>query len=117
MRWLRVVLVVVLATTGSGSCRRPPLPVRIAIHSAVQSFDPHLQNEVLTAAVLANLYDGLTEFDEESRIRPALAATWTNPDERTWVFRLRPGVHFHDGRPLTAEDVVFSFLRARNHPR
>ena len=117
MRWVRVVLVVVLATTGSGSCRRPPLPVRIAIHSAVQSFDPHLQNEVLTAAVLANLYDGLTEFDEESRIRPALAATWTNPDERTWVFRLRPGVHFHDGRPLTAEDVVFSFLRARNHPR
>ena len=117
MRRLRVVLVVVLATTGSGSCRRPPLPVRIAIHSAVQSFDPHLQNEVLTSAVLANLYDGLTEFDEESRIRPALAATWTNPDERTWVFRLRPGVHFHDGRPLTAEDVVFSFERARNHPR
>lgn len=117
MRRLRVVLVVVLAATGSGTCRRPPLPVRIAIHSAVQSFDPHLQNEVLTSAVLANLYDGLTEFDEESRIRPALAATWTNPDERTWVFRLRAGVHFHDGRPLTAEDVVFSFLRARNHPR
>ena len=91
--------------------------MRIAIHSAPQSFDPHLQNEVLTSAVLANLYDGLTEFDEESRIRPALAATWTNPDERTWVFRLRPGVRFHDGRPLTAEDVVFSLGRARNHPR
>lgn len=116
MRRLGVALVAAIAVAGSGACRRPPLPVRIAIHSSVQSFDPHLQNEVLTSAVLANLYDGLTEFDEESRIRPALAATWTNPDERTWVFRLRPGVHFHDGQPLTAEDVVYSLLRARTHP-
>lgn len=93
-----------------------PAPVRIGIHSAPLSFDPHLQNEVLTSAVLANLYDGLTEFDQESRIRPALAAEWRNPDDRTWVFRLRPGVRFHDGRPLAAEDVVFSLERARTHP-
>ncbi len=116
MRRLGLTLVVALAAAGPGSCRKPPLPVRIAIHSAVQSFDPHLQNEVLTSAVLANLYDGLTEFDEESRIRPALAATWTNPDERTWVFQLRPGVRFHDGQPFTAKDVVYSLLRARTHP-
>ncbi|MRR12267.1 hypothetical protein EG835_07345, partial [bacterium] len=117
VRRLGVVLVVALAAAGPGSCRRPPLPIRIAIHSAPQSFDPHLQNEILTAAVLANIFDSLTEFDEESQIRPALAAEWTNPDARTWVFRLRPGVLFHDGRPLTAEDVVFSLARARKHPR
>ncbi|HYN44084.1 MAG TPA: ABC transporter substrate-binding protein, partial [Thermoanaerobaculia bacterium] len=117
MRRLGGVLVVALAAAGSFSCRRPPLPVRIAVHSAPQSFDPHLQNEILTTAVLANIYDSLTEFDEESQIRPALAATWTNPDDRTWVFRLRPGVRFHDGRSLTAEDVAFSLGRARNHPR
>ena len=117
MRRLGVVLVLVLVAGGSSSCRRPPVKVRVAIHSEPQSFDPHLQNEVLTSAVLANIFDGLTEFDEESKIRPALAATWTNPDDRTWVFRLRPNVRFHDGRPLTAEDVVFSLERARNHPR
>lgn len=88
----------------------------MAIHSAPQSWDPHLQNEVLTSAVLANVYDGLTEFDRESRIGPALASEWRNPDDRTWVFRLRPGIRFHDGRALTAEDVVFSLDRARNHP-
>ena len=97
------------------SCRKAPAPVRVGIHSAPLSFDPHLQNEVLTSAILANLYDGLTEFDQESRIRPALAAEWRNPDDRTWVFRLRPGVRFHDGRPLTAEDVIFSLERARTH--
>ncbi len=90
-------------------------PVRIAVHSAPQSFDPHLQNEILTSAVLANLYDGLTEFDEDSRVVPALASEWRNPDEKTWVFRLRPGVVFHDGRPLTAADVLFSLDRARHH--
>ncbi|MBK8594745.1 MAG: hypothetical protein IPN83_04005 [Holophagales bacterium] len=110
------VLVLALAIAGAGSCRKAPAPVRIAIHSAPISFDPHLQNEVLTSAVLANLYDGLTESDEHSQVRPALAAEWRNPDDRTWVFRLRPGVRFHDGRPLTAEDVVFSLDRARNHP-
>ena len=116
MRRVGVVLVGALAVAGAGSCQRVPVPVRVAIHSAPLSFDPHLQNEIITSSVLANLYDGLTEFDEESQIRPALAAEWRNPDERTWVFRLRPGVRFHDGRSLTAEDVVFSLGRARNHP-
>ncbi len=110
------VLVLALAIAASGSCRKEPFRLRIAIHSAPISFDPHLQNEVLTSAVLANLYDGLTESDENSRVRPALASEWRNPDDRTWVFRLRPGVRFHDGRLLTAEDVVFSLGRARNHP-
>lgn len=101
----------------AGACRKPVPVARVAIHSAPLSFDPHLQNEIVTAAVLANLYDGLTEFDRESRLVPALAAEWTNPDERTWVFRLRKGVRFHDGRDLAAADVVFSLERARRHPR
>lgn len=107
----------VLAALLPWACRKPAARVRVAIHSAPLSLDPHLQNEIVTAAVLSNLYDGLTEFDRESRIVPALAAEWTNPDERTWVFRLRKGVKFHDGRPLTAADVVFSLERARRHPR
>ena len=78
--------------------------------------DPHLHNESLTSAVLANVYDGLTELDHHFGIRAALAAGWSNPDEKTWVFRIRPAVAFHDGRPLTAGDVVFSLERARHHP-
>jgi peptide/nickel transport system substrate-binding protein len=109
-------LALALATLAAGSCRRPESPIRVAVHSAPQSFDPHLQNEVLTSSILANLYDALTEFDGESRIVPALASEWRNPDERTWVFHLRAGVRFHDGRPMTAEDVVFSLDRARHNP-
>ena len=102
-----------LAALAGGACREPEAPLRIAVHSAPIGYDPHRQNESLTSAILANLYDALTEFDEELRIRPALAGGWTNPDERTWVFSIRPSVRFHDGRSLDAEDVVFSLERAR----
>ena len=101
---------------GAAACRPGPAPLRVAIHSAPIGWDPHLSNESLTSALLANVYDGLTEFDEELRLRPALAASWRNPDERTWVFTLRPSVRFHDGRPLGAEDVVASLERARRSP-
>lgn len=116
MRRRGAFLAFALVALGCAACRKPVGPIRVAIHSLPQSLDPHLQNEVLTAAVLANLYDPLTEFDRESRIVPALASEWRNPDERTWEFRLRPAVRFHDGRPLSSEDVVASLERARNHP-
>ena len=116
MRRPGALLALVLLAVVTGACGTPEGPVRIAVHSAPQSYDPHLQNEVLTSAILANFYDALTEFDEESRVVPALASEWRNPDTRTWVFRLRPGVRFHGGRPLTSEDVVFSLERARHHP-
>ena len=114
VRCVAALLALALAAAPA-ACREGVKPVRIAVHSAPQSFDPHLQNEILTSAVLANLYDGLTEFDEKSRVVSALASEWRNPDEKTWVFRLRPGVVFHDGRPLTAADVLFSLDRARHH--
>lgn len=112
----RDVFVLALVAAVCGSCRESPGPVRIVIHSAPQSLDPHLQNEVLTSAILANVYDSLVEFDGGSGTRPALASEWLNPDERTWVFRIRKGVRFHDGRILDADDVVYSLNRARTHP-
>jgi len=94
----------------------PARPLRIALHSDPLVLDPHLRNEALTYSVLRNLYEGLTAFDTEMRVGPALAASWENPNDLTWVFHLRPGVRFHDGRELTAADVVFSLDRARTLP-
>ena len=52
--------------------------------------------------------EGLSGFDTQLRVRPLLAASWETPDERTYLFDLRPGLRFSDGRPLTADDVVAS---------
>ena len=55
------------------------------------------------------VYDGLTQFDAAGAVRPALALTW-EPDNNNhrWQFRLRPGVHFHDGSSLTSVTVAAS---------
>ena len=95
----------------------PARPLRIAIADRPLGLDPHLNNDFLTGAVLANGFEGLTRFDRDFRIEPCLAATWETPDPLTWRFHLRPGVRFHDGRPLRAADVVASLERARHHPR
>jgi peptide/nickel transport system substrate-binding protein len=64
-----------------------------------------------TISSLANSLEGLLVFDDLGTPRPHLARSFTRPDSRTYVYRIRQGVTFWDGSPLTAEDVVFSLNR------
>ncbi|HEX2541271.1 MAG TPA: ABC transporter substrate-binding protein [Caldimonas sp.] len=59
-------------------------------------------------------YNGLTALDGSLTPRPSLAEEFTTQDARTWVFKLRKGVAFHDGKPLTPADVVFSIMRHKD---
>ncbi|HSV81305.1 MAG TPA: ABC transporter substrate-binding protein [Ramlibacter sp.] len=59
-------------------------------------------------------YNGLTSLDGSLTPQPALAEEFTTKDAKTWVFKLRRGVTFHDGKPLTPADVVFSMMRHKN---
>jgi peptide/nickel transport system substrate-binding protein len=86
---------------------------RYASSGDIISLDPHSGNEALTNGFKQNLHEGLTRYDADLKIEPALAESWTNVDPVTWRFRLRRGVTFHDGKPFTADDVVFSFKRQR----
>lgn len=61
------------------------------------------------------LYSGLTCIEDDTLVpRPALAETFESDDRITWRFDLRRGVHFHDGKELTSEDVVHSLLRHKD---
>ncbi len=91
-------------------------PLRVALHSAPLSLDPHAENEIGTFSFLSNICEGLTGFDQNLRIRGVLAQSWENPDALTWRFHLRHGVRFQDGRPLTAADVVYSLDRVAHSP-
>jgi peptide/nickel transport system substrate-binding protein len=59
--------------------------------------------------VIGNIYDGLLRFDEKLQPMPGLATEWkVSPDGMVYTFRLKDGVTWHDGKPFTADDVVFT---------
>lgn len=78
-----------------------------------QTTDPHSQNEGLTNNLNELVYEFLVGRDKNLKLVPKLAVSWQQIDPVTWRFKLRPGVSFHDGTPFTADDVVFSYQRAR----
>jgi oligopeptide transport system substrate-binding protein len=88
--------------------------VRILIGAAT-SLDPAAQGDIGSAAISAQLFEGLTAFDSQRNVRPALAASWELLDGgKRIVFHLRPGLTFSDGSPLSGQDVVRSWLRIAN---
>ncbi|MFX6743291.1 ABC transporter substrate-binding protein, partial [Acinetobacter baumannii] len=61
--------------------------------------------------VSEHVFDSLIKMDADSRIIPGLAESWKLVNETTWEFKIRQGVKFHDGSPLTAEDILWSLDR------
>src|SRR5688572_3398252 len=83
-----------------------------AIAGEPDQLDPQKTSSYFSFEVLENIFDTLVEPDANLEMRPALAQSWeVSPDQLTWTFRLRDGVTFHDGSPLRAEDVVYSYRR------
>ncbi|MGH9442666.1 MAG: ABC transporter substrate-binding protein [Thermoanaerobaculia bacterium] len=84
--------------------------------SDILTLDPNSRFEVVNDTVAMNLFDSLLRFDQHMTLQPSLAVRWENPNDRTWRIHLRPGVKFHDGSPLTSDDVVFTFRRILQNP-
>ncbi|WP_396934487.1 ABC transporter substrate-binding protein [Mycolicibacterium sp.] len=83
-----------------------------AITGEPDQLDPQRTSAYFSFEVLENVFDTLVEPDENLQMRPALAKSWeVSPDQLTWTFHLRDGVTWHDGTPLTADDVVYSYRR------
>jgi peptide/nickel transport system substrate-binding protein len=85
--------------------------------SDILTLDPNSKFEVVNDTIAMNLFDSLLRFDQHMTLQPSLAVRWENPNEKTWRIHLRPGVRFHDGSPLSSDDVVFTFRRVLQNPQ
>jgi len=87
--------------------------LRYAITTEPTTFDPALVRDGPTIDLLFHVFEGLVQWDENNRLRPNLAESWSiSADGRTYTFKLKKGVRFHNGREVTAEDFKYSIERA-----
>jgi oligopeptide transport system substrate-binding protein len=98
-------------SSGGGSSRHAVVDSRDQYDP--RSLDPALSTDVPTGRAVGYVFDGLTRFEPDARVEPALAERWdVSTDGTVYTFHLRRGVTFHDGSPFTARNVVASWTRA-----
>ena len=104
-----VILAGLLSVSCGGEAPPDPDVITIAMPSSPSNLDPRVGVDEASARVHQMVYDSLLENDENLRVVPGLATHWDMPDDLTYVVHLRDGIRFHDGRELTARDVVYTF--------
>jgi peptide/nickel transport system substrate-binding protein len=86
--------------------------LRVVPHSNLNILDPVWTTQYMARNHGYMVYDTLFGTDEKNRIQPQMVEKWSeSPDHRLWTFTLRSGLAFHDGKPVTGEDVVASISR------
>jgi peptide/nickel transport system substrate-binding protein len=107
--WLPLALALTLAVAAAMPADAGVF--RWANDGDVRALDPYTFNETVQNSFLENIYEKLVQHGKDLSLEPALAASWETAGPEIWRFHLRPNVKWQDGRPFTADDVVFSFQR------
>ena len=86
--------------------------VTTCLPSPLQTYDPQMSFEYVGSHIMSNVNSGLLTISSSGQVSPGIAKNWyLEEDGLTWVFQLRKGAKFHNGREITAEDVKYSFER------
>lgn len=92
--------------------QQPASQLTAVMQADVRIMDPHTSTVYITRNFALMVYDTLFAMDSQGNIRPQMVESYTVSDDRmTWNFTLREGLRFHDGTPVTSEDVVASLRR------
>ncbi|NIA70964.1 ABC transporter substrate-binding protein [Pelagibius litoralis] len=114
-RWLAAMALSVGFAVGAVA-QAKAAELRIGMDGAISSIDPLYHNNGNNLMVSAHIFDPLVDRDEKGELIPGLAQSWQLVNDRLWEFKLRPGVRFHDGAPLTTGDIKFSLQRPPKVP-
>lgn len=115
---LKKMINVFLVAAGVALLTTPAMAAKTSLTMGVVLEPPHLDPTAGAAAaideiVYANVFEGLTQIDQNGAVQPALAKNWNiSADKLTYTFNLHTGVKYHDGTDFDADDVVFSLNRA-----
>lgn len=103
------------APTPDAGSSTPAAPVEQVLKYGTDTwpagFDPHTISAIAATRVFNQVYESLISFNPDMTFQGVLAESWETPDDTTYIFHLRKGVKFHNGREMTAEDVEYSFNR------
>ncbi|MGL5610783.1 ABC transporter substrate-binding protein, partial [Cetobacterium sp.] len=91
--------------------------LKIAQSGNPRSLDVHNANDGFSLRINKQIYSRLVEIDGNRNIIPGLAESWKKIDDKTYDFKIRDNIKFHNGDKLTLEDIKFSFERMMNSPR
>lgn len=89
----------------------------VGFNGSLSTLDVGQSGLLLTYYAAALTQEGLVGIDADGQLTPALATSWEQPDDTTWVYELDPDATFSDGTPVTPADVVFSIDLARDPER
>ena len=100
------------ALTAAAPASAQQTVLRIVPHSNLAVLDPIWTTAYMSRNHGYMIYDTLFGTDEKGVIKPQMVESWTeSPDHRLWTFKLRKGLEFHDGKPVTPDDVIASLQR------
>jgi len=101
-----------LAMAAATSAAAEPRTLRLVPHADLKTLDPLFNTAYITRNHGYMVFDMLFARDSNGEVRPQMVDTWTRSDDgKTWTFKLRPGLKFSDGTPVTAEDCIASIQR------
>ena len=105
-------LTVALSGCSGDKAEEDSSKITVGIPQDIDSLDPHIAEGAGTREVLFNVFEGLVKPDENGNLNPAVASEYTISDDGlTYTFTLRDGIKFHNGNPVTVEDIKYSIDR------
>src|ERR1700726_783744 len=107
----------ILALAAPASAQKQGGSITVGLELDIPGLDPLKVGVYDTAAesAAALIFDTLTTLDDSGKAVPKLAESWTHSDDyKTWTYKLRSGVKFHDGTPFNAQAVAFKYARHKD---